>query len=221
MFDKARYEAIRAQLPPEVTLVAVSKTYPAEVLQQAYDAGVRIFGENRVQELLPKYEALPKDIEWHLIGHLQTNKVKYIAPFVHMIHSVDSLKLFNEVQKQAARAGRTLQVLLQMHIASEETKFGFDEEELFAILESGLMQNAPSVKVRGLMGMASFTDDREKVGSEFAGLKKTFDTIRAKEYFPGKDFDVLSMGMSGDYLLAVEKGSTMVRIGSAIFGARN
>jgi len=137
MFDKARYEAIRAQLPPEVTLVAVSKTYPAEVLQQAYDAGVRIFGENRVQELLPKYEALPKDIEWHLIGHLQTNKVKYIAPFVHMIHSVDSLKLFNEVQKQAARAGRTLQVLLQMHIASEETKFGFDEEELFAILESG------------------------------------------------------------------------------------
>ncbi|MGQ3012636.1 MAG: YggS family pyridoxal phosphate-dependent enzyme [Flavobacteriales bacterium] len=221
MFSQARYEAIKAQLPPQVTLVAVSKTYPAEVLQQAYDAGVRIFGENRVQELLPKYEALPKDIEWHLIGHLQSNKVKYIVPFVHMIHSVDSLRLFNEIQKQASKAGRIIQVLLQMHIASEETKFGFDEAELLSILESGVMQNAPSVKVRGLMGMASFTEDTEKVKTEFAGLKKTFDAIKAKNYFPEKDFDVLSMGMSGDYLLAVEQGSTMVRIGSALFGARN
>ena len=221
MFDKDRYEQIRTALPAYVTLVAVSKTYPVSVLQQAYDAGVRIFGENRVQELLPKYEAMPRDIQWHLIGHLQTNKVKYIVPFVHMIHSVDSLKLLHEIQKQAARAGRTVQVLLQVHIASEETKFGFDPHELLTLLRSGAIQNSTGIKVRGLMGMASFSEDTAKVRNEFTRLKQLFDQICIEKYFAGDDFDVLSMGMSGDYMLAVEEGSTMLRIGSAIFGARS
>lgn len=212
------FARIKAQLPPYVTLIAVSKTKPVEVIQEAYATGHRIFGENRVQELVPKYEALPKDIAWHLIGHLQSNKVKYIAPFVAMIHSVDSFKLAEEINKQAEKNNRTIDVLLQIFIAQEETKFGLSSEELLALLQSPEFQQLHSIRVRGLMGMATNTDNKEQVSAEFRQLKKLADEVKKQFNLP--HFDTVSMGMSGDFLLAVEAGSTMVRVGSLLFGER-
>lgn len=208
---------IRASLPEGVTLVAVSKFHPAEALQEAYDAGHRIFGESRPQEMAAKYRELPKDIEWHMIGHLQTNKVKYLAPFVSLIHSVDSLKLAETIDKEAARAGRVIDVLLQLHIAQEETKFGWNAAELEHFLQNGELSALKHIRIRGLMGMASLTDDTVQVSGEFRTLHNVFITFREK-YLP--HMDVLSMGMSGDYPLAIAEGATMVRIGSSIFGAR-
>lgn len=205
----------------ECKLVAVSKTKPVEMLQEAYDLGIRVFGENKVQELADKYEALPKDIRWHMIGHLQTNKVKYIAPFVTLIHSVDSLKLLKEINKRAAQNERIIDVLLQVHIAEEESKFGFSEEELKALFESEAFRGYENVKVVGLMGMATFTEDQEQIRREFKGLKALFE--RLKSVFSGENLEwrELSMGMSGDYQIAMEEGSTMIRVGSSIFGERN
>lgn len=208
---------IRATLPSGVTLVAVSKFHPAEVLMEAYKAGQRIFGESRPQELTAKYKELPKDIEWHMIGHLQTNKVKYIAPFVSLIHSVDTMKLAETIDKEAEKCGRTVDVLLQVHIAQEEAKFGWDAGELEHFLQNGSLNALEHIRVRGLMGMASLTEDAAQVKSEFAGLHNVFITFKEK-YLP--EMDVLSMGMSGDYPLAIEEGATTVRVGSSIFGAR-
>lgn len=208
---------IRTSLPEGVTLVAVSKFHPAEALQEAYDAGQRVFGESRPQEMAAKYRELPKDIEWHMIGHLQTNKVKYLAPFVSLIHSVDSLKLAETIDKEATKAGRVIDVLLQLHIAQEETKFGWDAAELEHFLQNGELSALKHIRIRGLMGMASLTDDAAQVSGEFRTLHNVFITFRGK-YLP--QMDVLSMGMSGDYPLAIAEGATMVRIGSSIFGAR-
>lgn len=199
------------------TLVAVSKTKPAEDILQAYRAGQRIFGENKVQEMCAKYETLPKDIEWHMIGHLQSNKVKYIAPFVSMIQSVDSFSLLRKIDAAAQKAGRTIDCLLEVKIAAEDTKYGLTPVEAEEIISSGVAEGMQGVRLCGLMGMASNTDDVHQVRTEFSRLRKLFDTLR--EIHPG--LDVLSMGMSGDYLAAVECGSNMVRVGSGIFGARN
>ena len=207
---------IQSTIPSPVTLVAVSKTKPVEDLQQAYDAGIRDFGENKIQEMCDKYEILPKDIRWHMIGHVQTNKVKYMAPFVHLIHGVDSLKLLKEINKQAEKNNRVIDVLLQVFIADEETKFGLDATELEHILADEI-QNLLHVKVVGLMGMATFTEDNNQIREEFKTLKNLFD-LHQKTY---PDLKILSMGMSGDYAIAIEEGSTMVRIGSSIFGHRN
>ncbi|GAB2788364.1 YggS family pyridoxal phosphate-dependent enzyme [Rhabdobacter roseus] len=210
---------IEQQLQSKARLVAVTKTKPVEVLQQAYEAGFRRFGENKVQEMVEKYEALPKDIEWHLIGHLQTNKVKYIAPFVALIHSVDSLKLLAEINKQAGKNNRVIDCLLQIHIAEEETKFGLSEPEARALLESEELIQMHHIRIVGLMGMATNTDDQAQVRKEFRVLRTFFDSLKS---LPNERIQLreLSMGMSGDYLLAVEEGSTLVRVGSAIFGAR-
>ncbi len=208
---------ITGTLPPQVVLVAVSKTKPVELLQQAYDAGQRDFGENYVQELCAKYEALPRDIRWHFIGHLQTNKVKYIAPFVHLIHGVDGLKLLKEIDRQAARHQRVIQCLLQIHIATEETKFGLSYDECEQMLGDPQFTSLRHVKVIGLMGMASNTGDQSQVRQEFASLKKFFDRVSGNVL----ELSVLSCGMSQDYRIAIEQGSTMVRIGSTIFGERN
>jgi pyridoxal phosphate enzyme (YggS family) len=206
--------SLRTELPPHVTLIAVSKTKTNEEILEAYNAGQRDFGENRVQELLPKYEALPKDIRWHLIGHLQSNKVKYIAPFVHMIHSVDSEKLLAEVNKQAAKCNRTIPVLLQIFIAQEETKFGFSFEEAEAALRNA--GKYPNTVITGFMGMATNTDDAAQVRTEFAQLHSFF--AEHNQHHP--QLRVLSTGMSSDWKLAVEQGSTMIRVGSSIFGTR-
>ncbi|PRY95988.1 YggS family pyridoxal phosphate-dependent enzyme [Marinilabilia salmonicolor] len=214
-------QKLKEQLPGEVTLVAVSKTKPNEMIMEAYEAGQRIFGENKVQELVDKQESLPKDIQWHMIGHLQRNKVKYIAPFVSLIHGVDSLRLLRAINKEGAKNERIIPCLLQMHIASEETKFGLDETELFELLESQDFQSFSNVEIRGLMGMATFTDDREKVAGEFRTLKNTFERVKEKYFKEREEFSFLSMGMSSDYEIAVEEGSNMVRIGSSIFGERN
>ncbi|MCC5943889.1 MAG: YggS family pyridoxal phosphate-dependent enzyme [Bernardetiaceae bacterium] len=203
------------------TLVAVSKTYPTEAIQKAYAIGQRDFGENKVQEMCDKAEQLPEDIRWHLIGHLQRNKVKYIVDFVHLIHSVDSLKLLKEIEKRAANAERTVNCLLQVHIAKEDTKFGLDEQELEQIAESTEVAKMQHVKICGLMGMATFTDNQAQVKSEFAYLKSLFDTLKMRNLNDVFDIKILSMGMSGDYQIAIEQGSNMVRIGSAIFGERN
>lgn len=201
-------------------LVAVSKTKPNEDLMEAYEAGQRALGENKVQELTDKAEALPKDIEWHMIGHLQRNKVKYIAPFVHLIHSVDSVRLLKEINKQGKKIDRVIPVLLQIHIAEEENKYGLDEQELHELLSSEAFKEMNHVEVQGLMGMATFTDDTEKIRREFKSLKKLFDKT-AEQYNDEKlNLKELSMGMSGDYEIAIEEGSTMVRIGSKIFGER-
>ncbi len=215
-------KAIQNELAPfsHVKLIAVSKTKPVEVLLEAYQVGLRDFGENKVQEMLPKYEALPKDIRWHLIGHLQTNKVKYIAPFVHLVHSVDSLKLLQEMDKQGKKRSRVIDCLLQVYIAQEETKFGLSREELVEILDSQELQNLKNIRIKGLMGMASNTENFEQVRQEFKNLKSIFDSIREKYHGENLDLQELSMGMSGDYMLAIEEGSTMVRIGSKIFGSR-
>ncbi|MEQ8909043.1 MAG: YggS family pyridoxal phosphate-dependent enzyme [Vicingaceae bacterium] len=212
---------IKGELGKEVDLVAVSKTKPKEDLQAAYDAGQRIFGENRPQEMQSKAEALPKDIEWHMVGHLQSNKVKYIAPFVSMIHSIDKLSTLKEINKRARQNDRVIEVLLQMHIAEEESKFGMNEEKLKAFLESEKLKNFENIRIVGMMGMATFTDDQEKVKKEFDTLKQIFDLTKATYFADDVNFKVLSMGMSGDYKTAIEAGSNMVRIGSQIFGARN
>jgi PLP dependent protein len=215
------YKIILKELQPTQTkLIAISKTHPEEAILQLYRQGQRIFGENRVQELVPKYEALPKDIQWHLVGHLQTNKVKYVAPFVACIHSVDSLKLLQEIDKQAKKNGRTIDCLLQFHIAEEETKFGLDLGEAEAILQSPEFQQLQNVRITGVMGMATFTDDEVQVRREFRSLKNIFEKLK-NGYFPqSPHFKEISMGMSGDYRIAVEEGSTMVRIGTLLFGER-
>lgn len=211
---------IKATIPSNVCLVAVSKTKPVSDLQEAYDAGQRHFGENKVQEMCDKYEVLPSDICWHLIGHLQTNKVKYIASFVHLIHSVDSLKLLSEINKQAQKCNRIIDVLLQFHIAQEETKFGLDIAEARELLSSDEYINLKNIHVVGVMGMASFTDDISVVHAEFASLKGIFQEIKNSFFKEDASFKEISMGMSGDYELAIEEGSTIVRVGSSIFGGR-
>lgn len=209
---------IRASLPEGATLVAVSKTHPAEAIREAFDAGHRIFGESRPQELCAKYEVLPKEIEWHMIGHLQTNKVKYIAPFVRMIQSVDSARLVETIQREAAKCGRTIDILLEIHVAQEETKSGWDVGELKRYVETAAFSSMPNVRVRGVMGIATNTDDERVVRRDFGELKRCFELLRP--YFGGR-FDTLSMGMSHDYPIAVECGANMVRVGSSIFGERD
>jgi PLP dependent protein len=210
---------IKSQLPAQVTLVAVSKTKPVADLMEAYNAGQRIFGENKIQEMTDKWEQMPKDIEWHMIGHVQTNKVKYMAPYVSLIHGVDSLKLLQEINKQAAKNNRVIDCLLQVYIAEEESKFGLDEQELDEILKQ--VQNDKeeykNIKIVGLMGMATFTENQNQIEKEFKHLKTIFDKFKILN----SEFKILSMGMSGDYQLAISCGSTMVRIGSSIFGTRN
>jgi PLP dependent protein len=205
---------------PHVKLIAVTKTKPIEMLLKAYQIGLREFGENKVQEMLPKYEALPKDIHWHLIGHLQSNKVKYIAPFVHLIHSIDSLKLLQEVDKQAQRCGRVIDCLLQIYIAKEESKFGLDEKELIGLLESQDFISLKNIKIKGLMGMATNTDNTTQIREEFKQLKKLFDKIRQTYQGNNIDFQEISMGMSSDYQMAIQEGSTLIRVGSKLFGGR-
>lgn len=217
MSIKDNLHKIKSELPEGVTLVAVSKTKPNADILEAYEAGQRVFGENKVQEMVQKWEELPKDIEWHMIGHLQRNKVKYMAEFVSLIHGVDSLKLLKEINKQAEKYGRVIPCLLQMHIAEEDTKFGLDEGELEELLHSDDFKSMKNVKIVGLMGMATFTSDEAQIRKEFAHLKSTFDGLKQKM----PEIHILSMGMSGDYAIAMEEGSTMVRIGSSIFGARN
>jgi pyridoxal phosphate enzyme (YggS family) len=210
---------IKNTLPPQVTLVAVSKTKPVPDLMEAYDAGQRIFGENKIQEMADKHEQMPKDIEWHMIGHVQTNKVKYMAQFVSLVHGVDSLKLLAEINKQAQKNGRIIDCLLQMHIAEEETKFGMDYAELQELLESEEFVQMENVRVTGLMGMATFTDDENQVRKEFTHLKNSYNKLSQLSTVNCQP-STLSMGMSGDYKVAIECGSTMVRIGSSIFGSR-
>lgn len=218
MSIESQLSAVRRSLPEGVTLVAVSKTHPAEAIREAYDAGQRIFGESRPQELREKYEALPRDIEWHMIGHLQTNKVKYIAPFVALIHSVDSARLAEAIQKEAAKCGRVIDILLEIHVAREETKSGWAFDELEAWTATSPFAALPDVRVRGVMGIATNTDDEAVVRRDFEELRRCFE--RLKPHF-GPAFDTLSMGMSHDYPLAVACGATMVRVGTLIFGKRD
>ncbi len=206
---------IKEELGANVTLVAVSKTKPNSMIEEAYEGGQRVFGENKVQELVDKYEALPKDIIWHMIGHLQSNKVKYIAPFVSLIHGVDSSKLLKEINKQGAKNNRVINCLLQLKVAKEESKFGMDFEEAEALLKQ--RNEYPNVALRGVMGMATFTDDSTEISSEFARLSMYFEKLKTLD----STLEIVSMGMSGDYKIAVKEGSNMVRIGSTIFGARN
>jgi pyridoxal phosphate enzyme (YggS family) len=210
---------IKSQLPENVTLVAVSKTKPVEDLMEAYHAGQRIFGENKIQEMTEKWQQMPKDIEWHMIGHVQSNKVKYMVPYVKLIHGVDSLKLLKEINRQAVRWRKSINCLLQIHIAEEETKFGLDEKELEELLNSDEFKEMKNINVIGLMGMATFTDNEEQIKKEFQYLKTIFDKV-SKLKTDNCQLNTLSMGMSGDYQLAIECGSTMVRIGSTIFGGR-
>ena len=215
------YHNIKDSLPEGVRLVAVSKTKPEEDIMTLYNEGQRIFGENKAQELKGKYEHLPKDIEWHLIGHLQTNKIKYIAPFVSMIHSIDSYELLKEVNKHAIKHERVLNCLLQFHIAQEETKFGFLLDECEAMLNDPGFADLKNIKICGVMGMASLTDNQEQIHREFNTLHEYFNLLKTKYFSSNPDFKELSMGMSEDYPIAIEEGSTLIRVGSAIFGARN
>ena len=218
---KENLHKIASTVTAPARLIAVSKTKPVEMLQEAYDAGQRLFGENHALEMRDKHEVLPKDIEWHMIGHLQTNKVKYIASFVSMIHSIDSLHLLEAVDKEAAKHNRVIDCLLQFHVATEETKFGLDEEEARALLDSSEFKAMSHVRICGVMGMATNTDDKALVRSEFAHLHHIFDSIK-NHYFSGSDyFREISMGMSHDYTIALEEGATLVRVGSLIFGARS
>lgn len=205
-------------LTADTTLVAVSKTYPPEIIMEAYRAGQRVFGENRPQELRAKYDALPRDIRWHMIGNLQTNKIKYIAPFVELIHSVDSEKLLAAIDREAIKNNRVIDILMEVFIAGEDSKIGWDADELTAFLRGGGHRRYGNVRIRGLMGMASLTDDNERIRREFSGLKSLFDLYRDEIF--GTGFDTLSMGMSSDWPIALECGSNMVRIGSMIFGSR-
>ena len=211
--------SIKATLPEHVTLAAVSKTKPISDLLEAYEAGQRIFGENKIQEMAEKWEAMPKDIQWHMIGHVQTNKVKFMAPFVSLIHGVDSLKLLQEINKQAKKNDRIIDCLLQIHIAEEETKFGLDEKELTSLLSSTAFDEMQNIRIVGLMGMATFTDNKEQIKKEFLHLKSIFDSSQNLNS-EICNLNTHSMGMSSDYQLAIECGSTMVRIGSSIFGGR-
>lgn len=211
---------IKNSLPETVTLVAVSKTKPVSDLEEAYSAGQRIFGENKIQEMTQKWEVMPKDIQWHMIGHVQTNKVKYMAEYVSLIHGVDSLKLLKEINKQAKKHNRVINCLLQMHIAEESTKFGLDLEELNSLVSSDVFKTLENIKVVGLMGMATFTDNQNQVKKEFGTLKEVFSSLQSTKS-TNLDVKILSMGMSGDYKIAIDQGSTMVRIGSSIFGSRN
>ena len=210
---------IKATLPENVTLVAVSKTKPIPDLMEAYEAGQRIFGENKIQEMTDKWETMPKDIEWHMIGHVQTNKVKFMAEYVNLIHGVDSLKLLEEINKQAEKHNRIIDCLLQIHIAEEETKFGLDEKELNELLASTEFKILQNIRIVGLMGMATFTENQNQIKKEFIHLKSIFDDYKSLSIV-NCQLSILSMGMSGDYKLAIECGSTMVRIGSSIFGER-
>ena len=210
-------DKIKATLPPHVELVAVSKTKSETEIMEAYKAGQRIFGENKIQEMVAKWENLPEDIQWHMIGHVQRNKVKYMAGFVSLIQGVDSLRLLREINKRAAQNDRVIDCLLQVHIARESTKFGFDEDEIRNLFGDGVLSDLEHVRVRGLMGMATFTEDMQQVRSEFRNLKSLYDELSGSV----GGMDILSMGMSGDYTVAIEEGSTMVRIGSSIFGLRD
>ena len=210
---------IKSSLPEHVSLVAVSKTKPVSDLMEAYNAGERVFGENKIQEMSEKWEQMPKDIQWHMIGHIQTNKVKFMAPYVSLIHGVDSLKLLEEINKQALKNNRIIDCLLQIHIAEEETKFGLNENELENLLASESFINLKNIKIVGLMGMATFTESQNQIKKEFEHLKSIFDTKKSLSIV-NCQLSILSMGMSGDYQLAIECGSTMVRIGSSIFGGR-
>lgn len=225
MERKEAYEEVLNEIKQlsndQTKLVAVSKTYPAENIQDIYDLGHRDFGENRVQEMTEKFETLPKDIKWHQIGHLQTNKVKYIVPFVHMIHSVDSKKVLKEINKQAKKIDRKINCLLQFHIAEEDSKYGLTIEEAREILQSNFYSGVEHINICGVMGMATFTDDENKINTEFSKLHSIFDTLKSEFFTEKEGFKEISMGMSGDYRLAIKQGSTMVRVGSAIFGSRN
>ena len=212
---------VRATIPSNVTLIAVSKTKPVSDLQEAYDAGQRIFGENKALEMRDKHQVLPADIQWHFIGHLQTNKIKYIAPFVTLIHAIDSLSLLEAVNKEAAKNNRIIDCLLQFHIAQEETKFGLDMNEARAMLESESFKNLNNINICGVMGMATFTDNAAQVRDEFKNLKNIFETLKENYFKENDSFKEISMGMSDDYPIAIEEGATMVRVGSKIFGARN
>ena len=222
MTIKNNIERIRHSLTPfEAALIAVTKTQPVTTIKEAYDAGQRAFGENKVQELVEKQPHLPGDVEWHLIGHLQRNKVKYITPFVSLIHSVDSLRLLEEIDKQGKKIGRVIPCLLQIFISNEETKFGLDTQELDELLLSPLTSTLHHVRVDGLMGMASLTENKDQIRSEFRSLKNLFESLKRKQLPPGIQMNKLSMGMSSDYTIALEEGSTMVRIGTALFGSRS
>jgi hypothetical protein len=220
-FSENEIKSFLGSIPQGIKVVAVSKTKPVEDILTVYNTGHKIFGENRVQELTDKYRQLPADIEWHLIGHLQSNKVKYIAGFVHLIHSVDSLKLLMTVDQEAGKSQRMIDVLLQVYIAREETKFGLDRNELIDLLNSPGYKTLKNIRISGLMGIATFTEDMNQVRAEFRELKEIFDFCK-KDYFGEKDyFSELSMGMSGDYKIAIEEGATIIRVGSLIFGERN
>lgn len=212
---------VRQHIPDSVQLVCVSKFHPAEAIEEAYEAGERVFGESKVQELCGKYERLPKDIHWHFIGHLQTNKIKYLVPFVELIHGVDSYRLLTEINKQAVKINRQVRCLLQVHIATEETKFGFSEQELLDMFTAEEWKSLNNIQICGFMGMASFTDNHEQVRKEFRSLTNLFKRIQADFMADQPAFKELSMGMSEDYQIAIEEGSTMVRVGSSIFGVRN
>ncbi len=213
------YSTLLASIPENVKLIAVSKTKPAEAIMELYNLGQRAFGENKVQELCDKESILPKDIEWHQIGHLQTNKVKYMAAFVSMIHAVDSLKLLAEINKQAQKHNRVIDCLLQFHIAQEETKFGLSMDEAMSLIDDLNENPMHNIRIRGVMGMASFVDNEQQIRKEFHSLKTHFESLK-KEHFNFTHFDTISMGMSGDYALAIEEGSTMIRCGSILFGSR-
>ncbi len=212
---------LQQKIPKNVTLVAVSKTKPVEQIKTVYDAGIRVFGENKVQELTDKYDQLPKDIQWHMIGHLQRNKVKYIAPFIHLIHSVDSIKLLREINKEGGKNKRKIPCLLQVHIALEENKHGFDQEELLELLSSGILREFQHVSVNGLMGMATYTQNQDQIRKEFSTLNTLFTDIKKRFFTESNNFNALSMGMSNDFEIAIEEGSNMIRIGSIIFGSRS
>jgi pyridoxal phosphate enzyme (YggS family) len=216
-----KIQEIKKLIPKNVTLVAVSKTKPVADLQAAYDGGQRIFGENKIQEMADKFEILPKDIKWHMIGHLQSNKVKYMASFVNLIHGIDKLKTLKEINKQAKKHDRVINCLLQAKIAKEETKFGFSFNEIEEILKSSELTALENIKIIGFMGMASFTENQEQLKEEFSSLKNFFDKHKTQTVIANCQLDVLSMGMSGDYNLAIENGSTMIRVGSSIFGSRD
>ena len=217
MSIKKQLQELKSVLPKQVTLVAVSKTKPVQDLMKAYDVGQRIFGENKVQEMVEKYQQMPKDIQWHMIGHVQRNKVKYMAPFVDLIHGVDSLKLLSEINKQALKNNRCINGLLQIKIAAEDSKFGMTKNDAIQLIKSSEFKNLKNIKIKGVMGMATFTDDQNKIRKEFETLKSTFSELKSIQ----DSMHIISMGMSGDYPLAIECGSTMIRVGSYIFGARN
>ena len=212
---------LQSKLPNEVTLVAVSKTKPITDLEEAYKAGQRVFGENKIQEMTQKWEVLPKDIEWHMVGHVQTNKVKYMGPYVHTIHAVDSLKLLKEINKQALKNNRVINCLLQLKIAEEDSKFGLSKEDLISILNNEMLEGFANIKITGVMGMATFTEDKNQIKQEFERLRDTFEDLKYKSLPANTELKTLSMGMSADFPIAIECGSTMIRVGSSIFGSRN